>query len=118
MTRRKATRDAAAIAADLMFAPAVMWMRIPTMVAEPRRAGGLGVESMRAIDEKTKAAAQGALSAQASLARAAMSFWPDVMAGKVPSLWSGAAAEDAVNAAWRPAGRAVRANFRRLGKIG
>lgn len=114
MQKKKSSRDAAAIAANLMFAPAVMWMRIPTMLSEPRKAGRLGVETMRAIDEKTKAVAVGAAAAQATLTNAVLSFWPELLAGKTPSLWSGEAAENAVNAALLPAGKRVKANFARL----
>jgi hypothetical protein len=45
-----------------------------------------------------------------------MSFWPEVMMGRKPSVFSGALAEKAVIAALKPASARVRANYRRLAK--
>jgi hypothetical protein len=43
-----------------------------------------------------------------------LSFWPDIIAGRTPSLLSGAAVEHSVHAALKPSGRRVRANYKRL----
>lgn len=115
-TRKTSARSAGAIAADLMLAPMVMWMRIPVMAMEKRSSTHAGVETMRAINEKTVAMAEGVLAAQLSLVDAATRFWPDVIAGKTPASLGKIAAEQAVNAALHPAGLAVRANFRRLSR--
>jgi hypothetical protein len=42
------------------------------------------------------------------------SFWPELLSGQVPSIWNGVALQRSLDAALRPAGRRVRANYRRL----
>lgn len=114
--RTRKAQGAVGIAADLMLAPMVMWMRIPVMAMERRSSTHAGVETMMAINEKTAAMAEGAMAAQMSLMEAATRFWPDVISGKAPAALGKAAAEQALNAALLPAGRAVRANYKRLSR--
>lgn len=103
------------IAGDLMLAPMVAAMRLPLMAAEAR-GSSFQTETVRAITEKTAAASEGFFAAQMSLFGSAMKFWPELMSGRAPSLFSGVAAERSVNAALRPVSRRVKANFRRLSK--
>jgi hypothetical protein len=49
-----------------------------------------------------------------SIVGSMMAFWPEVMAGRTPSVLNGVAVERSIEAALRPAGRTVKANFRRL----
>lgn len=110
---RKIGRDGAAIAASLMLAPMVVSMRLPIMLAEGR--GGVsGTETMLALTEKNAAMARGVFAAQASLIQSASLFWPEVLSGRTPSIFNGVAVERSVNAALKPAGQQVKANFRRL----
>ncbi len=108
-------QTAATLTSDLMLAPMVMWMRIPLLAAEARQPTGLpGAETVKAVTEKSAAIVQGAVAAQVSMFGSAMRFWPEVLSGKTPALFNGAAAEHAFHAALRPAGREVKANYRRL----
>jgi hypothetical protein len=111
---RKVSRETSAIAAGMMLAPMVVSMRLPLMAADSRRATLAGTETMLAFTEKTAAAAEGAFAAQISLFQSAMHFWPELLSGRTPSVLNGAAVERSLNAALKPAGRRVRANFRRL----
>ena len=111
---RKTSGDSASIAAQLMLAPMVVWMRLPIMAMEPRTSTSAGIETMRAISEKSSAAANGVLAAQMSLFQSALQFWPQLVSGRTPSALGSMAAERALNAALKPAGRTVKANFRRL----
>jgi hypothetical protein len=106
--------EAAAIAGDLMLAPMVAMMRLPLMATEAQGSAGLRRETNRAVSEKMAATAEGIMSAQFSVMQSAMRFWPEILSGRTPSLLSGAALERSVNAALKPASRAVRANFKRL----
>jgi len=112
----RVSREATSVAANLMFAPMVMWMRLPVMAAEAGNAGGPAVETMLAISEKAEAMAEGMLAAQMSLASSAARFWPEVLSGRTPSILNGVAAERSVNAAFGPSGRRVKANYKRLMK--
>jgi hypothetical protein len=114
--KRRVSREAKSIASNLMFAPMVMWMRLPVMAAEAGNAGAPAVETMRAISEKTEAVAEGIMAAQMSLARSAARFWPEILSGRTPSILNGVAAERSVNAALGPSGRRVKANYERLMK--
>jgi len=109
-------RNNAALAGNLMLSPLVASLRMPLMLKEASGVGGMGTETLRAVSEKSAAMAEGAIAAQVSLAGSMMSFWPDIFSGRVPKLWSGVAAEQSMNAALRPAGRRVRANYKRLTK--
>lgn len=116
-----ATRDSknlTSIASNLMFAPMVAVMRMPLMAAEATNGRAWTGESMRAVTEKHKAMTEGFAAAQLSYFRSAMLFWPELLSGRTPSLFSGVAAERSVNAALRPASKQVKANFRRLSKNG
>lgn len=115
-SRNIAALQSGGIAGDLMLAPMVAAMRLPLMAAEARSSSPQ-TETMRAFTEKTVAASEGFLAAQMSLFGSAMRFWPELMSGRAPSLFSGVAAERSMNAALRPASRRVKANFRRLSKI-
>ena len=106
-------RNASDLASNLMLAPMVMWMRMPLLTSEAN-AGAGGVETMRAVTEKGMAMAQGIAAAQVSVAGAVMRFWPEVLSGKTPSMLNGVAAEQAFHAALKPAGKTVKANYRRL----
>ncbi len=118
IAKRSRTRGAGAIGADLMLAPLVMAMRLPLMAADAQNGRGLGSETARAINEKTTAVAEGAFAAQMALLQSAARFWPEVLSGRTPSLFNGTAAANSVNAALKPASRAVKANFRRLSSKG
>lgn len=111
----KQVRAAMTLGTNLMLAPMVVAMRLPLMLAETRP-DAIGAETLRAVNEKSKAMADGMLAAQMSYWRSAMQFWPEVLAGKTPSLFDGLAAERSMQAALRPAGRRVKANYRRLSK--
>lgn len=111
---RSASREASAIAANLVLAPMVASMRMPLMAADTKRATLLGTETMLAVTEKAAAVADGVFAAQLSFFQSALHFWPELMSGRTPSILNGAAAERSLNAALKPAGRRVRANFRRL----
>ncbi len=110
-THRRAGRR---LVADMALAPAVIAMRLPTLFAEMAGTTPFRTESARAVAEKATAAAEGIFAAQLSLIASAARFWPEVMAGRVPSVVSGAAVERSLNAALAPAGRQVRANHKRL----
>ena len=109
----KAARDTVSIAGDLMLAPMVALMRLPLMACEARRPGW-GMESTRAISEKTAAMAEGMLAAQMSYFQSVSSFWPELFSGRTPSMFNGVAAERSINAALKPSSQRVRANYRRL----
>lgn len=109
-------KDAAAIAGDLMLAPMVVAMRLPMMAAESQTFAPWSGESMKAVTEKYTALSEGVAAAQLSYFQSMVSFWPELMSGRTPSLLSGAAAERSVNAALEPASRKVKANFRRLSR--
>lgn len=111
MGKRKRIRKSARVASDLMFAPAVIAMRLPLMGAP----GGSG-EADRAVAEKAAAWGQGMVAAQVSLAQSALGFWPAVLAGRSPFEVGAQAMERATNAAMQPSSRKVRSNFRRLSK--
>ena len=110
----KSRKRDSALAASLMLSPWVMAMRLPLMAREAGAVGKVGAETMRAVTEKSAAMAEGVAAAQMAMAGAMLSFWPDVAAGRVPALMTGVAAEQSVRAALKPAGRRVRANYRRL----
>lgn len=103
-------------AADLMLAPAVMWLRLPLLAAEAQRGDAFRMETLRAVSEKAAALAEGAVAAQLSLAQSAARFWPEVLMGRTPSMLNGVAAERSLRAALQPARKRVRSNFRRLSK--
>ncbi len=113
---RKPTRKAVRTAGHMMLAPAVMAMRVPLLLAEAGSTDPYRVETTRATAEKLTAIAEGVMAAQASFARSAFSFWPELLSGRTPSLVDGRAIRDAMDAAAKPAGLAVSANFRRLSR--
>ncbi|SFT76843.1 hypothetical protein [Mesorhizobium sp. YR577] len=110
----RTNRRSATIAGNLMLAPMVAAMRLPTMLSEDRSTNPWGTETLRAINEKNAAMAEGMMAAQMSLMQSASSFWFDVFSGRTPSLFSGVAADRAVQAALKPASLRVKANYRRL----
>jgi hypothetical protein len=113
--KTRVLKRTASLASELMLAPMVVWMRMPLLAAEARTHTGLpGAETVKAVTEKGMAAAQGVAAAQMSMFGSAMRFWPEVLAGKTPAMLNGIAAEQALHAALRPAGRKVKANYRRL----
>lgn len=109
-------RAAATLTGNLMLAPAVMAMRMPMLAAEAQSSNPYRVETTRAVTEKMSAMVEGALAAQMAFAHAAVQFWPEIWAGRTPSLLTGAAAERALRAALKPSGRAVKSNHRRLSR--
>jgi hypothetical protein len=109
----KQTRESLAIAGNLMLAPAVAAMRLPTLVLEAQSSNPWRTETLRAFTEKTAAVAEGAFAAQMSLVQSAFGFWPEVMSGRTPSVLSGVAAGRSMNAALKPASLRVKANFKR-----
>ena len=98
-----------------MLAPSVAMMRMPLMLAEAGN-GKWATESAMAVNEKIAATAEGLFAAQMSLFGSVSQFWPEVFAGKTPSIFNGVALEKSVDAALAPAGRQVTANFRRLSR--
>ena len=97
-----------------MLAPMVMMMRMPLMASEARSMTSWTGESAKAVSEKAAAAAEGIVAAQMSMIGSAFSFWPDLIAGRTPAMLTGLAAEQSLHAALKPAGIAVRANYKRL----
>jgi hypothetical protein len=106
--RRMSTPEA------LMLAPAVALMRLPLMAEEAQ--AGAGVETARAISEKTAAMAEGVVAAHLSMLGSLADFWPEVLAGRIPSILDGRALQKSMEAALEPAGRRVKANFSRLSR--
>ncbi|TPN75963.1 hypothetical protein FJ987_22965 [Mesorhizobium sp. CU2] len=107
-TRRKPSGS------DLLLAPAVIGMRLPLMALDMASGAPNGREALLAVQEKALAMAEGICAAQAATLAAALRFWPEVLAGKSPSLLDGRAARDAGAAALRPVAKRVRRNFERL----
>lgn len=115
MSRRRSPRAyPSATAASLMLAPAVVAARLPRLIKEAGDSQRTPREATRAVTEKMVATAEGVAAANLAMAGAMFSFWPDLLAGKVPALVSGAALRDVADAALKPAGKRVRANLRRL----
>jgi hypothetical protein len=110
------SRRQAALMTNLAFAPAVMAMRLPLLATEARGDAFSGVETALAISEKAEALAEGMAAAQLSLLASAMRFWPDLLAGRDLASIVDRAFEQAAHAALKPAGRRVRANYRRLSR--
>jgi hypothetical protein len=104
----------ASIAGDLMLAPMVALMRLPLMATETQRAAAWRTETNGAVSEKLAAIAEGVMAAQISVMQSALKFWPEIFAGRAPSLLSGVAMERSIVAALKPASRRVKANFKRL----
>jgi hypothetical protein len=105
---------AASIVGDLMLAPMVALMRLPLMATETQRAAVWRTETNGAVSEKLAAIAEGAMAAQISVMQSVLKFWPEIFAGRAPSLLSGVAMERSIAAALKPASRRVKANFKRL----
>ncbi|RTM00945.1 MAG: hypothetical protein EKK31_22125 [Hyphomicrobiales bacterium] len=99
---------------DLLLAPVVIGMRVPLIALDALSGAPNGKEAMLAVQEKAIAAAEGLFAAQAATFKAALSFWPELLAGKSPSLLDGRAAGAATAAALRPVARRVRHNYDRL----
>ncbi len=114
--KSNARRRPAATAADLMLAPAVMAVRLPILAAEATATNPFRTETTRAVAEKLGAAAEGLAAAQFTLLKSAWTFWPEVLSGRVPALVDGSAMRQAAEAALKPAGRRVKANYRRLSR--
>ncbi len=117
-SRSKSRRRAAAAAGEMMLAPMVAWLRLPPMAGETGKPSSARRETISAVSEKAAAAAEGIAAAQLSMIGSMMSFWPEVMSGRTPSLLNGVAIERSMHAALRPTRRRVKANFRRLGTGG
>ena len=118
MARRsgKSRRAAETLTKNLMLAPAVMAMRMPILAAEAGRHGAWPVETIAAASEKAAAVAEGIAAAQMSLAVSASRYWLELWTGKTPSLLNGVAVERALQAAFAPSGKKVRANHGRLSR--
>jgi hypothetical protein len=118
MPKRRSLRNPASkvLAGGFMLAPSVAMMRLPLMLAEAGNTGKWATESAMAVNEKIAATAEGLFAAQMSLFGSVSQFWPEVFAGKTPSILNGVALEKSVDAALAPAGRQVTANFRRLSR--
>lgn len=115
MTKKIASdRRSRAFAGDLMLAPMVALMRLPIMASEAQGSLPWRGETMRAVSEKMAATTEGLVAAQLSMIGSMAGFWPEVMSGRTPSMLNGTAVERSLQAALRPAGRRVKANFRRL----
>ncbi len=107
-------RRSSAVTANLMLAPMVAAMRLPLLAQELGHTFTDRSETFRAANEKVEAAAEGMLAGQMALYAAALRFWPEVVSGRTPSLFNGAAVHRTFHAAFRPTGRRVKANYRRL----
>ena len=114
--KRAAALRAARTTDAFMLSPMVAMMRLPILAEEASRQTPWRGETGRAVAEKMLAAADGAFSAQMSMAGSMAAFWPEVMSGRMPSMLNGVAFERSVEAALRPARRAVQANYRRLSR--
>ena len=114
--RSRTRRKPRTMHADFRLAPAVMALRMPTIIAEARDTKSLRTETGRAGSEKMAAAAEGMVAAQMSMAQSASQFWFELMTGRPPALLSVVAAQRAMNAALKPAGGKVRKNYRRLSR--
>jgi hypothetical protein len=109
--------DATKLAQNLMLAPWVVAMRMPLLMAEALGSNPWRVETMRATSEKSAAFVEGMVAAQIASAAALGRFSADLMSGKISSIASGQReAAHIVEAALKPAGKAVRKNYRRLSK--
>ena len=117
MPRRRKTKTAPIATEGLLLAPMVALMRTPLLANEARYPGTGAAESMAAIGEKIAATAEGILAAQMSLLVSFAQFWPEVLAGKTPSLLSGSAIERSIKASLVPTRRRGKANFQRLSKL-
>ena len=82
-----------------MLAPMVALMRLPLMAAEARSGSKWAAKSALAVNEKMAAMAEGVFAAQMSLIGSASQFWPEVLAGKTPSVLSGVAIGRSLDAA-------------------
>lgn len=110
----RSVRAASALTLSLGLAPQVVAMRLPLMFLESLETNPWRVETVRAGAEKTAAFMEGAIAAQTVFVQSASRFWFEFVSGRTPSLFNGAALEQAIHAAMRPSGRRVRANYRRL----
>lgn len=116
MAPRHPFSAASGVYGNLMLAPMVIAMRLPLLASEAGSEGRDSAETLRAVSEKATAMMEGTIAAQTALVKAQMAFWPELMAGRMPSLLTGQAASEAMTAAFRPSGRRVKANFRRLSR--
>jgi hypothetical protein len=110
--RRKRTVDVPAA----MLAPAIVWMRMPILIAEALTPGRSKPESLRAVSEKVAAAAEGVIAAQMAVGESLWRGWFDLAAGKPAATVANDAIHRATRAAERPVNRKLRANYRRLSK--
>ena len=97
-----------------MLAPMVALMRLPLMATETQRGAAWRTETNGAVTEKLAAVAEGVMAAQMSVMQSALSFWPEIFAGRTPSLLNGRRHGALDQAALKPASRRVKANFKRL----
>lgn len=110
------SRRRAALMIDLAFAPAVVFMRLPLLAAEARGNAYNGVETALAVSEKAEALAEGLVALHLALFESGLRFWPDLMGGRDLASIFDRAFVQATHAALKPAGRRVRANYRRLSR--
>ena len=98
-----------------LFAPMVIAQRVSRMMLPDfLRTPSDRAEDKRMVEEKTKAAADGMMAANAELGQQMMSAWMGMAFGKMPQPMR--AADAITAAALKPARRRVRANVKRLGK--
>lgn len=115
MTAKRRRRASRAVTRDLMLAPAVMAMRMPTLMAEAANASlEHGPETMSAVNEKVAAFAEGVAAAQLAWMGAAMMMPFAFASARSPMAPMMDMAEAVSTAAFAPAGRQVRRNHRRL----
>ena len=98
-----------------LFAPMVIAQRMSRMMLpEILRTANDRAEDKRMVEEKTRAAADGFMAANAELGNQMMNAWIGMAFGQMPKPMRAA---DAIAAAsLKPARRRVRANVKRLGK--
>lgn len=111
---RRKPSEALALAQALSLTPLILAMRVPVIAAECAGTALGRAETSRALSEKCNAFVDGAAAAQIALARSALMFWPDVMSGRTPTIFSGEALQGALTASARPMAKTLRANYRRL----
>lgn len=99
----------------LMFAPAVVWARMPilwyeAMNPDPSRR----IETNRMVAEKIAATHEGMVATQMAMATAAFDMGMSMLGGASPQTATERAARKVMRAGLAPAARRVKANARRL----
>ena len=110
MKKTQAELTSIGLAAPMVVAQRMSRMMLPEFL----RTANDRAEDKRMVEEKTKAAADGMMAANAELGQQVMSAWMGMAFGKMPQPMR--AADAIAAAALKPARRRVKANVKRLGK--